>query len=60
MSTSTIHPYRNAIHPHGARRLRVDPAVVAVGLFLAALAAATALVIHFAPSVPADAVYFMT
>ena len=60
MTTSTIHPYRSAIHPHGARRLRIDPAILAVGLFLAALAVATALVVHFAPSVPADGLYFMT
>ena len=42
------------------RPLRIDPAVLAVGLFLVALAAATALVVHFAPNVPADFVYFTT
>jgi len=39
---------------------RIDPAVLAVGLFLVALAVATALVVHFAPNVPADLVYFTT
>jgi len=60
MSTSALHPYRSVVHPHGTRRLRVDPAVLAVGLFLVALAVATALVVHFAPTVPADVVYFTT
>jgi hypothetical protein len=60
MSTSTLHSYRSAVHPHGARRLRIDPAVLAVGLFLVALAVATAMVVQFAPSLPADVVYFTT
>ena len=58
--TSTIHPSDYPIAPRQVLRLHVDPAVLAVALFLAALAVGTALITHFAPSVPLDGLYFVT
>ena len=58
--TSTIHPSDYGIGPRPALRLRIDSAVLAVALFLVALAVGTALIVHFAPIAPEDAVYFVT
>jgi hypothetical protein len=58
--TSTIHPSDYPIAPRRPSRLHIDPAVLAVALFLATLAVATALLVHFAPIAPADALYFAT
>jgi hypothetical protein len=42
------------------RHHRIDPALLAAGLFFAALAVGTALLVLFGPAVPADGLYFVT
>lgn len=43
-----------------SRRHRIDPALLAAGLFFAALAVGAALLVLFGPAIPADAPYFVT
>jgi hypothetical protein len=43
-----------------SRHPRIDPAVLAAGLFFAALAVGAALLALFGPAVPADGLYFVT
>lgn len=42
------------------RHPRIDPAVLAAGLFFAALAIGAVLLALFGPALPADAPYFVT
>ena len=42
------------------RHRRIDPAVLATGLFFAALVIGAALLALFGPALPADAPYFVT
>jgi hypothetical protein len=59
-------PQTRRQHWHGAprwhisRHPRIDPALLAAGLLLAALAIGAALLVLFGPPVPVDATYFVT
>jgi len=52
--------YWHGVPRRPASRHRIDPAVVAAGLFFAALAVGAALLALFGPAVPADGLYFVT